>query len=425
MHALSDGCTRAGIVTAGYNLGCFVGSILCIFVANRLGRRRTIFLGSIIMIIGAILQSTAYTLAHLIVGRVFTGIGNGFNTSTVPTWQSECSKAHRRGQLVMVEGSLITLGIMISYWVDLGLSFADKNQQVASVAWRFPIAFQIVFAIIILVFVMLLPESPRWLVLRGREGEAVDVLGAILDLNLDDEYLQQEYAAIKDTVLLQESVSFRDMFTMDENRHFHRVCLAYINQMFQQISGINLITYYIPYILNKKLGIADFISRLIAALNGTEYFLASLIPIFIIEKIGRRPLMLFGAVGMCLSMVALAATDYVVENKPSQKQGAGIGATVFFFVFNSFFAIGWLGLTWLYPAEIVCLLPALNFVVYAYLPNWIGPPEYSSTCKRRLNICQLDFQLPGGHDCTTYAEPHPIQDVHCLCRDVSLDFFPM
>ena len=198
------------------------------------------------MIVGAILQSTAFTLGHLIAGRVVTGVGNGFNTSTVPTWQSECSKAHRRGQLVMIEGALITCGIMISYWLDLGLSFADKSRGVESVAWRFPIAFQIVFAIIILVFVMLLPESPRWLVLRGREGEAVDVLGAILDVELDDEYLQQEYSAIKDTVLLQESVTMRDLFTMDENRHFHRVCLAYVNQMFQQISGINLITYYIP-----------------------------------------------------------------------------------------------------------------------------------------------------------------------------------
>ena len=107
------------------------------------------------------------------------------------------------------------------------------------------------------------------------------------------------------------------------------------------------------YILNQKLGIADFISRLIAALNGTEYFLASLIPIFIVEKVGRRPLMLFGAVGMSLSMVALAVSDYYVEYRPDHKQGAGIGATVFFFVFNSFFAIGWLGMTWLYPAEIV------------------------------------------------------------------------
>lgn len=92
-------------------------------------------------------------------------IGNGLNTSTVPTWQSECSKSHRRGQLVMVEGALITGGICFSYWLDFGFSFLDPN----SIAWRFPIGFQIVFAVVILLFVLELPESPRWLVLKGKE----------------------------------------------------------------------------------------------------------------------------------------------------------------------------------------------------------------------------------------------------------------
>ena len=94
--------------------------------------------------------------------------GNGINTSTVPTWQSECSKVHRRGMLVMIEGAMITCGIMISYWIDLGFSFLDPN----SVSWRFPLAFQIVLAAVILGFVMELPESPRWLMLKGQDEEA-------------------------------------------------------------------------------------------------------------------------------------------------------------------------------------------------------------------------------------------------------------
>jgi MFS family permease len=79
---------RSGITTASYNLGCFFGAIFCIWIGNYLGRRKTIFTGSIIMIIGATLQACAYSLPHLIVGRIVTGIGNGMNTSTVPTWQS-------------------------------------------------------------------------------------------------------------------------------------------------------------------------------------------------------------------------------------------------------------------------------------------------------------------------------------------------
>jgi len=165
----------------------------------------------------------------------------------------------------------------------------------------------------------------------------------------DDPYIMSEFSAIKDTVLEMSKGSFSDLFTMHENRHLHRTVLAYVNQMFQQISGINLITYYAANIFENEIGLSPFLSRILAACNGTEYFLASWIAVFTIEKVGRRPLMLFGATGMSLSMVALAITNYIGGSQ------AGIGAAVFLFVFNTFFAIGWLGMTWLYPAEIVPL----------------------------------------------------------------------
>lgn len=137
----------------------------------------------------------------------------------------------------MIEGALITGGICISYWIDFGLSFV-KNEA----AWRFPIAFQIVFAVIIVAFVLELPESPRWLILKGHEDEAMSVLGALSGLSPNDPFVHSEFSAIKDTVLLMQSSSWRDLFTMGEERRFHRVVLGYVNQMFQQISGINLIT---------------------------------------------------------------------------------------------------------------------------------------------------------------------------------------
>ena len=230
--------TIQGITVATYNLGCFSGSIPTIWMGNYLGRRKAIFLGSSIMIVGAILQCSSYSLPQFVVGRFVTGFGNGINTSTVPTWQSECSRSHRRGQLVMIEGAMITCGIMISYWLDLGFSFLDPN----TISWRFPLAFQIFFAVIILVFVMELPESPRWLMLKGRDTEARTVLAALSDLPEDDLTIKDEFTMIKSTVIEMSKGSFRDMFTMTEDRHFHRVVLAYVSQMFQQISGINLIT---------------------------------------------------------------------------------------------------------------------------------------------------------------------------------------
>lgn len=351
--------TIQGISVASYNVGCFFGAISCIWIGDRLGRRKTIFLGSAIMVIGATLQCTSFSLAQFIVGRLVTGFGNGLNTSTVPTWQSECSKSHRRGQLVMVEGALITGGIMISYWLDFGMSFVAGQA-----AWRFPIAFQILFALVILAFVLELPESPRWLVLKGREDEAMNVLAALNDAPEDDPYLHSEFTAIKDTVLEMQQGGFKDLFTMDENRHFHRVALAYINQVFQQISGINLITYYAATIYQNEIKLTPFISRILAACNGTEYFLASWIAVFMIERTGRRKLMLFGAAGMSLSMVVLAVMTKIGGTGP------GIVAAAFLFIFNTFFAIGWLGMTWLYPAEIVPLRIRAPANALATSANW-------------------------------------------------------
>jgi len=361
--------TRQGITVAAYNLGCFAGSIPTIWLGNMLGRRKAIFLGSFIMCIGAILQCTSYDLAQLVVGRLVTGFGNGINTSTVPTWQSECCKTHRRGQLVMIEGAMITCGITISYWIDFGLMFADPNE----VAWRFPLAFQIFFAAIILGFVMFLPESPRWLILKGREEEAREVLACLMGDGVDELYIDTEFTAIKATVLEMAKGSFRDMFTMGEDRHLHRTLLAYVNQMFQQISGINLITYYIPTLLEKQVGMSGTMSRLISALNGTEYFIASWVAVFTVERFGRRSLMIFGAIGMSLSMVILAITDSISATHRGTPTGtkAGIAQAVFLFVFNSFFAIGWLGMTWLYPAEIVPLKIRAPANALSTSSNWI------------------------------------------------------
>ena len=190
---------------------------------------------------------------------------------------------------------------------------------------------------------MELPESPRWLILKGKEDESMNVLGALSGLPPDDPFVLNEFKAIKDVVLEMEKGTFGDLFTMTEDRHFHRTVLAYVNQVFQQISGINLITYYAATIYQTYVGLSPFLSRLLAACNGTEYFLASWFSVFTIERFGRRQLMLFGATGQSLSMVVLAVVNYLAFIKAGGS-GPGIAATLFLFVFNSFFAVGWLGM---------------------------------------------------------------------------------
>ena len=178
------------------------------------------------------------------------------------------------------------------------------------------------------------------LVLKGRDEEALNVLACLSDLPEDDPKIQSEFQAVKDVAFEMSRGGFKNCFELNDNRNFHRTALGYVNQMFQQISGINIITYYAATIF-QSIGLSGFLSRLLAACNGTEYFLASWIAVFTIEKFGRRQLMLFGAAGQAFSMAVLAGTTSQVGNT-----ACGIVAAIFLFVFNSFFAVGWLGMTW-------------------------------------------------------------------------------
>lgn len=117
--------------------------------------------------------------------------------------------------------------------------------------------------------------------------------------------------------------------------------------------------------LENQVGLSPLLAKLIAACNGTEYFLASWIAVFTVEKIGRRKLMLFGAAGMSMCMAVLAGTDSIGSTS------SGIAETVFLFLFNTFFAIGWLGMTWLYPAEIVPLKIRAPANALSTTANWI------------------------------------------------------
>ena len=147
------------------------------------------------MIIGVVIQVTSFLghipLLQFLFGRVITGVGNGMNTATIPTYQAECSKPHRRGLHICIEGGTVAIGTMIAYWIDFGTHYA-RTGPLMDIAWRFPIAFQIVFGIIIIVGIYVLPESPRWLLTKERVAEGETILAALDDKEINDPDVQAE-----------------------------------------------------------------------------------------------------------------------------------------------------------------------------------------------------------------------------------------
>nr|POE87907.1 sugar transporter stl1 [Quercus suber] len=221
-----------GIVVATWNIGCFFGSIVTFALGDRFGRRDIIILGLLCLLIGKTVQTSSFSLAQYIVGRFIAGTGNGFIASTVPAWQAECLKTHRRGTLLLVSfGSCITGGLAIAYWVAYGMSFTAPS----SASWRFTIAFVIVFILAALAMILSLPESPRWLILTGREEEAKRVLAALNERSSEDEDIRREFLMIKNTLLHMSSGGLLRTFSQGEYRYLQRVLLAVCLQIMQQV----------------------------------------------------------------------------------------------------------------------------------------------------------------------------------------------
>lgn len=123
----SKNATWQGFVVAIYEIGCLEGSLATIYVDDKIARRKTIVLGGTVMIIGAVILAALFSAGQLLVARIIRGIGNEFNTSTVPVWQTECAKPERRGPLVMSASAIITGGVMILYWIDFGFFFVKNS----------------------------------------------------------------------------------------------------------------------------------------------------------------------------------------------------------------------------------------------------------------------------------------------------------
>lgn len=351
-----------------YEMGCMFGAILILFRGEILGRRVSIMIGSAILIIGAAIQASSFTVSQMIVGRIVAGFGNGMNTATIPVYNSEVSRPKNRGRDLAFGQAMLIAGVAVSYWFDYGLSFVNSD-----INWRLPIAFQTVFALILIIMLIDLPESPRWLIAHDKVDEARLILARLTSKTAKptDRIVIEQSKEIEDAIALERSISgnfsYKELFQNGELQNFRRICLCFGIQLMQQMGGINLITYYLTLVFT-SIGLSNNLSRLLSGFNGLEYFAASLIPIFAIEKLGRRRSMMVCAAGCSASMIVLGV---LLATGATESKTRGAAAAAMMFVFNTFFAVGWLAIPWLYPAEICTLRIRSKGAATATISNWL------------------------------------------------------
>ncbi|KAF2128008.1 sugar transporter STL1 [Dothidotthia symphoricarpi CBS 119687] len=360
--------TYEGFVVSIYAVGCFLGALFIFLVGDKLGRRKSIFLGAGIMIVGVIIQVAAKpagggATAQFIIGRAITGIGNGINTSTIPTYQAECCKAKNRGKVICVEGGMVAIGTLIAYWIDYGCIYGPDD-----FTWRFPIAFQIVFASIVVVMMINLPESPRWLLTHHREEEAATVIAGLNGLRRDDPEVETQMAVIMDAIRQSGGggkTKSTALLTNGKSQHFRRMILGASSQMMQQLSGCNAVIYYFPILFQTALGTTHNLALLLGGINMVVYSIFATTSWLLVERIGRRKLFLIGTVGQCLSMVLVFAC--LIPGTASAAKGAAVGL----FTYIAFFGATWLPLPWLYPAEINPLKTRAKANAFSTINNWL------------------------------------------------------
>ena len=151
-----------------------VGALLVAAFGHYLGRRDYVAIGTGTIALGAIIQSASVTTGMLLVGRCVGGIGLGVFSSMCPVWQAETMEKHLRGRVVGSSLSFLIVGLILAYWIDYGMAGYDSE-----VSWRFPFAFQILLALINVALTRFMPESPRYLMLKGREQAAFETLCAL------------------------------------------------------------------------------------------------------------------------------------------------------------------------------------------------------------------------------------------------------
>lgn len=323
---LSD--TAVGQLVAMALYGTILGALIGGVPAERWGRKRTLQLIGVLYLLSAAASALAPDAVTLMIARFVGGVGVGASSVVAPMYITEVSPPNLRGRLVATFQLNIVAGILVAYL---------SNYLIAGGAWRFMLGIEVVPAILFVLLLLRVPRSPRWLAQRARRpDEALSVLR-----DIDPSTAEAELAAIvnaSDSGAEQTSVTQ----LLSSGRYTRPVMLAFLFAFFNQLSGINAIIYYAPRIFSMT-GLGEDASLLASAGVGLFNFAFTLLGMLLIDRLGRRTLMLIGSLGL---IVALAGTAYAFASE----NFAPVPYLIFGYI--SFFAMSQGAVIWVFISEI-------------------------------------------------------------------------
>lgn len=312
--------------------GGFLGVCLTGWGADILGRKLALQIGAFIIILGGALQAGSANQGMFLAARFITGMGMGSIWTTIPMYQAELSTPDSRGFMVAMTGVMFALGYSLAGWINFATYYGGLNSPDSTFPWRFPLAFQLVPALLMFIGSPVLPLSPRWLIRNGRHDEALSVLRRLHarkgDGGVADEYARREYIQMSkqiayDTELQQKIGSFAIIRTAPNRK---RAYLAFGLLWGCQWMGLTVVGTY-GVLVYASLGMTGSIPLLLQAVWVTISLPGNLFTALFVDKVGRRTLLLIGAVGILVCLIfntALQAEFLGTTNR------AGQSASIFF-----------------------------------------------------------------------------------------------
>jgi len=370
----NPGSTQQGGITAAMPGGSFCGALVSGFLSDKFSRKYTIQLGAIIWCIGAILQCASINVGMLVVGRFIAGIAVGLTSSVVPVYQSEIAPKNVRGRIVSLQQWAITWGIMIQYFIQYGCSHINGTSS-----FRLPWGIQMVPAVILFVGLLFFPKSPRWLATKDRWDEARQVLADLRSGgDMSHPLVLAEFLEIEEQVRFERETSNNVWAEMRKPNMIKRIFLGCSVQAWSQLSGMNVMMYYIVYVMQGA-GVSSVL--LISSIQYIINVVMTLPAILFLDHWGRRPTFIIGALLMCFWLFLVgglmgrfgsdstigATTTWVITNNPT----ASHAVTACSYLFVASFATTWGPASWAYPAEIFPANVRAISVGLATSSNWI------------------------------------------------------
>jgi SP family xylose:H+ symportor-like MFS transporter len=317
-------------------IGCLLGASVSNYISDRLGRKIAMLITAVLFISSGVGTAFPISFSMFVLFRMIGGVGIGIASMVVPMYIAEIAPPKRRGALVGNYQLAIVIGIVLVYFVNYFIALQGDAEWNLTTGWRWMFFSEIFPSLLFLVFLFQIPESPRWLIQKEKSEEALAVLEKL--------YTPEEAIVIQNEIQNSIPITTENQWIYFANPHYKKALLIGIGlSVLQQLTGINAILYYAPEIF-KRLGSSADVSLLETSVLGVVNLIFTLLAIRFVDKMGRKPLLYVGSIGMSVALAAVGLFIYY--------EGTGNWILPFLLLFMASFSISWGPIVWVLLSEI-------------------------------------------------------------------------